>query len=128
MYELDTKLDLSFLIGLTLTQVCVGEFQLQLRFHQDVNISIEESIACITPMSTSQWGCEDHWTHSSDGREMRAVVSLLAFLGKTTTAFRRVGKSGIALDFEDGFKLEIFGENTHYESYQIGHRGGLIIV
>jgi hypothetical protein len=128
MYELDANLDLSFLIGLTLTQVCVGEFQLQLHFHQDVNVSIEESIACITPSSRSRWGCEDSWTHASEGSDMKAVVALLAYLGKTTIALQRMGKSGIVLTFENGSALEIFGDNTHYESYQISHRGGMIVV
>jgi hypothetical protein len=128
MYELDANLNLDFLVGLTLIQVCVGEYQLQLRFHPDVNVSIEESVSFNTPSSKSSWGIEDHWTRFPEGGDMKGIVDLLGFLGKTTTAFHRVGKSGLSLAFDDGFRLELYGENERYESYQIGHSGGLIIV
>jgi hypothetical protein len=128
MYELDRGIDLSFLVGLTLTQVGVGEFQIQLCFHENVTISIEESVECTTATSVSRWGYNDRWTSSPEGDDMKAVTSLLSLLGKTTTAFRRVGKSGLALSFEGNSSLEVFGENTNYESFQINHPGGMIVV
>ncbi len=128
MYELDPNMDLSFLVGLTLTQVGVGEFQIQLHFHENVTISIEESVECTMTTSASRWGYDDHWTSSPEGDDMKAVTSLLSLLGKTTTAFRRVGRSGLALSFEGGPSLEIFGENSDYESFQINHPGGMIVV
>jgi hypothetical protein len=128
MYELDANLNLDFLVGLTLIQVCVGESQLQLHFHPNVNVSIEESVACSTPTSKSQWGFEDHWTRFPEGKDMRGIADLLGFLGKTTIAFHRVGKSGLSLSFGGGFALEISGNHQSFECYQIGHTGGLIVV
>jgi hypothetical protein len=128
MYELDTNISLDFLVGLTLIQVCVGETQLQLKFHPDVNVSSDESISCITPTSKSRWGLEDHWSLLPESGDLKCIVDLLGFLGKTTTAFHRVGKSGLSLVFGDGFCIDLYGESRHYESYQIGHSEGLIVV
>jgi hypothetical protein len=128
MYELDRGTDLGFLVGLTLIQVGVGEFQISLQFHENVTISIEEAVECKTAASVSRWGYNENWTGSPEGKDIRAVISLLSLLGKMTTAFRRVGKSGLALIFEGGSSIEVFGESTNYESYQINYPGGMIVV
>lgn len=118
MYNLPTELDLSFLVGLLLTQICVGQYQVILNFHEDVSISIEHSFTVVSEQKREIWLPQD----------VSSAASALKLLGMTTTSIERLPENGICLGFDGSFHMEISGDSDRYEAYQIIHPGQQIII
>jgi hypothetical protein len=110
MYELPDETELGFLVGREVGQVCIGEFQAQLNFDQDVSIAIQTD-----------------FTLDGERRSVSAGYVLHALLGKVVNGVRRGGRADLRLSV-GGRELVVHGLNDGYESYTISHRNGLIVV
>jgi hypothetical protein len=110
MYELPPEIDLSFFVGCELEQVCIGEFQTQLRFDRSVSISIEREFTLDGQRQLASGG---HVLH--------------ALLGKAVSEVRRVSPFDLAIRLE-AHELVVHGVDNHYESYTIWHGNELIVV
>jgi hypothetical protein len=104
--------DLTFIVGRTLEQVCFGQFQISLRFNDEVTVDVESSIMV-------------------GGTEVTTSTSarLLAFLGGIVAAVSVVGEGDLDLSFEGRReRLLIRDSNRDYESYSITFPGRTIVV
>jgi len=118
MYDLPEDVDWSFLIGGELLQVCYGEYQTQLNFHGDVNISIEGDIEHRAgPLVVGR----------SDARR-QDVTSLLQLLGASVKRVEVEAKNTLLLTFDNGHALKILSDDRPYESYSISAPGEQTII
>lgn len=108
MYGLPKGADLQFLIGKELVQVCVGMYQVILRFYEELTISLE---------------CECEVIPALPGRvpatSQAAVTSLISLIGTKITTANSIGNGDLAAGFSDGTTLLICDSNGNTESYQI---------
>ncbi len=117
MHGLDADLDLRFLIGRVLQQVCIGKYQIQFRFDAQVSLSIE-----------SEFAIEDF-----RGREVFTTVpgsaaAVCNLLGASITSETHDPSGQLNLHFSDGGTLELTDPTDEYESYQISYGPTLIVV
>jgi hypothetical protein len=110
MYGLSPDIDLSFLAGRQLEQLCLGQYQVQLRFDGDVEISIE-----------------GEFTFDGTRREVGEGHVLHVLLGLKIDAVRHEGDGDVALSLGQ-HALTIHDSKEHYESYQLYAPGRNIIV
>jgi hypothetical protein len=83
MYELPEEPDLSFLVGCEFEQVCLGQFQTQLRFSRDVVVAIQADFSLD---GKRQPVSEGHVRHQLLGDAVKAVHRATAVdLGITST-------------------------------------------
>jgi len=118
MYGLPTNMDLSFLLGKELIQVCIGTFQSILRCGGGACSSLE---------------CEYRvFRMSGDGDGTSAPCSsadgLTAILGRKIVGVTNNGGGELAITFSNDSVLVIYDTNTEYESYQISDRTCTIVV
>ncbi len=118
MYELDPNLDLSFLIDSTLIQVAVGRWQIILHFDKALSITVEHSLCVVS----------DNYVQSWIPGEPEAAVCILPLLGKATSYFERLGKSGLRLGFGESVHLDISGDRQAFEAYTISSPVGTVFV
>ncbi len=111
MYGVPIDLDLTYLHGATLIQVCLGEFQLQFQFHPRGAISVE-----------GRWEFRDAGgaliDQLHDGTE-RPPYHLHRLLGKKVVGTEVAAPDSCALRFEAGEILRFFDNSKQYESFQI---------
>lgn len=118
MYGLPSDLDLEFLVGLTLLQVCVGANEVILRFDQDVSITMETRIRA----------------RYADGKDVvfdcapLAAVSLVAFLSDSITEVLGQRDGTLRMSFSRGGLIEVYDSSKDYESYQIQHGPAIHVV
>ena len=113
MYGLDKNEDLAFLLNKTLIQVCIGEYQVQLKFHEDGNIS---SMGAIT--------VDERYFESPK----EAGIFMVQSLGSTVIETVNPVDGNLTLVFSSGQKVILHDDDKHYESYTISATGKLIIV
>jgi hypothetical protein len=110
VYELPPDVDLAFLVGCEVQQIRLGQFQTVIAFDRDVVIDI---------------GAE----FTLDGTRLDASEGyvLHILLGEVIAAVTRV--TAVDLELSCGLhRLVLHGVDRQYESYNITHRGGLIVV
>ena len=110
MHGLPQDVGLGFLVGRQLKQVCLGEFQVQMRFDADVTIDVEGEFTL-------------------DGR-LGAVADariLAGLIGRTVSGVTNEGKGDLRLEFGE-FVLTLHDSNKEYESYSIQSDSGSIVV
>ncbi|MFQ5502455.1 MAG: DUF6188 family protein [Phycisphaerae bacterium] len=118
MHGLPVGVDLSFFRGRQLLQVCVGLNDVILNFDNGVSLSIQTSIS----------------HHSSTGKATiyeeytPAATMLMSLLHQTIVGVRGDKKGTLHLEFSEGDCIHVYDSSEQYESYQIKHRGGEIIV
>ncbi len=117
MYGLDKNLDLGFLIGKNLLQICVGSFQVILNFDANVSISIESTFDC---------GSEDKSKRT--GNLLETAPSLFHLLGKHIKEIKIEDEGTLVLTFSDGTIVRLYDSNAATESYQINSLKGSVIV
>ncbi|MDB5338641.1 MAG: hypothetical protein JWN70_4260 [Planctomycetaceae bacterium] len=118
MYGVPADLNLVFLHGAELTQVCLGLYQLQFHFHPAGSISVEGG-----------WELLDAVNTRLDGRHdgpARPPYQLHRLLGHRVAGTEVSAPDWFALRFEDGLVLRVFDDSPQYESFQI-EPGGIII-
>jgi cytoskeletal protein RodZ len=118
MYGLPANLDLSFLHGRVLLQLCVGQNEVILNFDQDVSITVTSSIAFTFADGT--------YRHYTDWKEAAHTAS--ALLGHQITSAKRKDGGTLCVKFDVDWWIEVFDDSQHYESYSIQNGRQLIVV
>jgi hypothetical protein len=117
VYGVPADLDLAFLHGAELIQVCLGQHQIQFHFHPAGSISVERG-----------WELLDAAGVRIDGRQDgldRPPYQLRRLLGRRVTGSEVSAPQWFALRFEGGEMLRVFDDSPQYESFQI-EPGGII--
>jgi hypothetical protein len=118
MHGLPADLDLSFLVGPTLLQVCIGENEVILRFDGDVSITIESTFVV-----RDEGGCETAFECAR-----AAASALVEFLADSITEVLGQRSGTLRLTFSRGGVVEIYDSFEDFESYQIQHGKDLHVV
>jgi hypothetical protein len=111
MYGVPGDLDLSFLHGTVLIQVCLGQYQLQFHFHPVGSILVE-----------SGWELRDAAGTRIDGHHEgpeRPPYQLHRLLGCRVVGSEVSAPGWFALVFEGGEVLRVFDDSAQYESFSI---------
>ena len=111
MYGVPADLDLLFLHGAELIQVCLGQYQLQFHFHPAGSISVEGGWELLDPAGLRIDG-------SHDGPE-RPPYQLHRLLGRRVTASEIAAPRWFAIQFDGDEVLRIFDDSEQYESFAI---------
>lgn len=108
----------AFLGGKRLDQLCFGRHQLQLRFDENVCVSVEGDIRVQLPGS-------EEVVMDATRAVATALVSALAtcVTGVVVSDFR-----SFSMTFENGLSVRVIDSAEHYESFQISDGGRLIMV
>ena len=118
MYGVPADLDLHGLHGATLTQLAIGEFQVQFRFTPETEIAVE-----------GRWELRDRLGHMIDhaqtnaGREAYRIHQLL---GRHVVGSYVKSPVSFVLEFDSGHRLEVFDSSKEFESFSI-QPGGVIV-
>jgi hypothetical protein len=118
VYGVPADLNLAFLHGAKLIQVCLGQYQLQFHFHPTGSISVEGG-----------WALQDAAGVRIDGHHdgpERPPYQLHRILGHRVVASEVSAPAWFALRFEGGELLQVFDDSPQYESFQI-EPGGIIV-
>lgn len=112
MYGVPANLDLAFLHGSQLTQLCLGSFQIQLHFSPIGSISIEGS-----------WELTDATgqllDRASSDETSHPPQQLHHLLGHRVTGSQVAAPHWFSLEFDGGETLRIFDDSTEFESFSI---------
>jgi len=119
MYSLNKDTDLSFLSRKKLLQVCVGEFQIILKFDSDILLSLECVFEHVLKHGQVLQG---------DLSNPSSANSLLSLVGSFIIRVENLGKGNLELAFANGDTVRIYDSNNDAESYQISSPRGMIIV
>lgn len=111
MHGVPAGLDLSFLHGATLLQVCLGVSQLQFHFHPAGSISVEGEWELAGP--TGQ--VIDRHDPSPD----RPPYQFHHLLGRGVVEIKVSPPTSVELTFEGGVTLRLFDSSEDYESFTI---------
>ena len=123
MYRIRADEDLSFLLHKELEQLCIGKYDVQLHFHDNVGISIggEE------PSKSFQ-----HKTSFSPSLHVPgfpgAAISLVSLLGEEVKRVVVEDPTTLALHFSNQEELRIYDNSDFYESFTISGPNRLIVV
>lgn len=118
MYGLPKDLDLSFLRGVELLQVCIGAYQIILNFNNDVSIAIEGDYR-VSVIDGDDRLFED--TRDSAG-------ALVKFISDSISEVHGLPDGTLRLVFAANGEIELYDSSEHYESYQITHGDAIHIV
>ncbi len=111
MYGVPSNLDLSFLHGRELIQICLGQYQIQFHFHPAGSIMVEGSWELL--------GVDgERLDHSVDGPE-RPPYQLHRLIARRVVGSEVSAPRWFALQFESGELLRIFDDSSEFESFQI---------
>jgi hypothetical protein len=111
MHGVPANLDLAFLHGAELIQVCLGLYQLQFHFHPSASISVEGG-----------WDLRDPGGSVIDGRHDgpdRPPYQLHRLLGRRVVGSEVSAPAWFALRFDGGDALRIFDDSQQRESFSI---------
>lgn len=111
MYGLPSDIDLGFMVGSTLLQVCIGQNEVILRFDMEISVTIESRFLVRDPH-----GHEDVFESAP-----RAAGSLVNLLSDSVTDVLGHTDGTLRLSFAKGGVLEVYDSSKDYESYQIQH-------
>jgi hypothetical protein len=118
VYGVPADLNLAFLHGAELIQVCLGRHQLQFHFHPAGSISVQGG-----------WELLDAAVARLDGRDDgpdRPPYQLHRLLGRRVARSEVSAPDWFALRFEGGEVLRVIDDSPQYESFEI-EPGGIIV-
>lgn len=119
MYGLPKEMNLDFLVGQTLTQVCVGLHDLVLNFHGEVSITVMSRICLNDP----------HRRAVREYKDFRdSVNDLISILNRTIAVAKGSCDGTLDLEFESGEMLSVYDDSKEYESYIIRNSENVIVV
>lgn len=118
MYGLPDNFALDSFREATLIQVCLGQYQVQLRFDQNRGVSIETRY---TVHDAS--GEQQEFVDVTDG-----AAALAALLGSRIDRATGTTDGTLTLMFVTGAKVIVYDDSDQYESYQINDGDRLIVV
>lgn len=111
MYGIPEGLDLTFLHGRELVQVCLGLHQVQFHFRPDATLAVEGA-----------WELFDAAGHELDRNEPRSRSKPFQFhrvLGRSVVASEIRSPHWFTLYFDSGESLRVFDNSAEYESFSI---------
>jgi hypothetical protein len=110
VYGVPATLDLTFLHGAELIQICLGLHEVQLHFHPTGSISV-----------ATGWELFDHEGVRIDHGQAspQPTFELHRLLGQKVTATQVSAPSHIDLLFERGERLRVTDDATQYEAFTI---------
>jgi hypothetical protein len=111
MYGVPADLDLSFLHGALLIQICLGQDQVQFHFHPVGSISVEGTWELLD--AAGMW--MDGRTNGGERPPCRSD----RLLGARVVGTEVCAPSWFALRFEGGEVLRVFDDSKQYESFSI---------
>ena len=118
MYGLPRDVDLSFLEGQMLLQVCLGANEVILHFDEEVSIAIE-----------SPFSIKDNGKKMDTHKNVSEVASILVkFLHAKIKSVKGEENGTLTLYFDDGQILKIFDDSEQFESYTIDYKGETVII
>ena len=120
MYELKEDVDLSFLSGCELVQVCIGRYQLTFNFNKNVSISIESEFRYLDNQNEWKWQPEDPGN--------LVASRTVALLGAKVERVERGPSNSLHLFFSNGPQLLILAPSQEFECYQISRPGQTIVI
>jgi hypothetical protein len=118
VYGVPADLNLAFLHGAELIQVCLGLHQLQFHFHPAGSIYVQ-----------GEWELWDADGARVDGRQDgpdRPPYQLHRLLGCRVAGSEVSAPDWFALRFEGGAVLRVFDDSPRFESFEI-QPGGIIV-
>lgn len=118
MYGIPEDIDLSFLKGKELIQVCIGLHQAVLVFHEETKITIETEIR--HQKRDEKITIYDHTPASA--------TALASMIGSQIVDVKKEGIDFLTLRFSNGDLLRLFDDGDRFESFQIMNKGRSIIV
>jgi hypothetical protein len=110
LYGLPANLDLSFLVGAELIQVCLGLHQVQFHFHPVGSISVEGGWELL-----EEGNCIDRRHHGPE----RPPYQLHRLLGRKVVRSEISPPHEFALVFDSGEMLRVFDDSRAHESFSI---------
>lgn len=111
MYGVPADLDLAFLHGAVLIQVCLGQWQVQFHFHPAASISIEGRWELLDTAGVRIDGAHD--------TSERPPYQLHRLLGQRIASSEVAAPKWFALRFDGGEVLRVFDDSEQYESFSI---------
>jgi hypothetical protein len=117
VYGLAEDTDLGFLIGAELLQVSVGSNEVIFRFDKEISITVEAEFLI------SSGGIETRFDDAPG-----AASAAAGLLRETVVGSRVLSGGTLSLQLSGDKGLTMFDSSTMYESYQIHHGQGSIIV
>ncbi len=102
-------IDLNWIIGKELLQVCIGLYQVILRFTHQLSITIE----CQYSLSTQEAVVE------ASGDNPEISKDLVCLLGCSIYSCHQHENGEFVLDFSNGYSLKLLPETTGTESFSI---------
>jgi Family of unknown function (DUF6188) len=111
VYGVPPDLNLQRLIGAILTQVAIGEFQIQFHFTPEVEIAVE-----------GHWELRDLSGRIIDRAQANAdreAYRIHQLLGHQVVRTRVDPPKSFALEFDDGRQLQVFDSSPQFESFTI---------
>jgi len=118
MYGVPADLDLTFLKDAELTQICLGQYQVQLHFHPIGSISVEGRWELFN--STGLLIDQSHeGNRQGDESNRRLPYQLHLLLGQRVTGFEVSAPDWFAISFAGGESLRVHDDSRDYESFSI---------
>jgi hypothetical protein len=118
MYRLRKDVDLSFLFGAQLLQVCVGKNELMLNFDRDVRVTILSDIVVTPPR-----GAPVTYRDTAGG-----ATALLPLLHDSITGATATDAGGLQLSFQTGATVELLDTSSQFESFWLSDGDHKIVV
>jgi hypothetical protein len=120
MHGLKKDIDLNFLNGRELIQLCIGLYQTIFKFDEDVAISVEGEFR--------YFDGQDEWTWRPEPGSSLLAARTVALLGATIESLASEENGMLALTFSNRSRLTIVDSSKDYESYDITRPGQTIVV
>jgi hypothetical protein len=118
MHGLPKNINVSFLKGRNLTQICTGAFQVQFNFDARVRIHVHNPFAYVDSHGVSDY--------IKTAPSSAVIVSKL--LGKIISEVNSSQDGTLEVTFTTGEKLIFYDDNRAYECYTIHHEDEIIAV
>jgi len=115
MYGFKKDLDVSFLVGLELGQIAIGQYQVQFGFDQDTRISVELFFRYTSAEGTVEW--------TQQPQSSKAAAATLNLLGASVVAATIADAKTLNLEFSNGDRLQLLDVSEQYESLSITRPG-----
>lgn len=118
MYRLSKEVDLSFLHGVTVLQVCIGANELIVNCDRGVRLTLLSEIAVRPP-----GGAVGIYSETAS-----AAMPLVRLLHDVVVEALATDVGGLMLKFASGASLEAFDTSDQYESFWIQNGDDKIVV
>jgi hypothetical protein len=113
MYGLSISTNLEFMLNKELIQICIGLYQIILKFSGELTITAECKMKLVNGAVVA----------TIDSKTLSNASHLIPLLGKTILDVNNLRDGSVRLKFTDSQSLTIFDSNDSYESYQIDAGG-----